>query len=127
MEFLTRRIVLVCIASLCCVIWYAIGAGGPKEVHALEPNQLERDEFDDVGDDGTASDAANQAPSFDRAYELLPKGRRFAHAGVITVTFGEPIHPPAFTQITDHYAAFGTLASRVQQPVLRLSAEASRA
>ena len=63
----------------------------------------------------------------DRAYDLLPKGRRFAHAGVITVTFGKPIHPPAFAEITDHYAAFGTLTSQVQQTVVRLSVEASRA
>ncbi|MCH7840099.1 MAG: 1-acyl-sn-glycerol-3-phosphate acyltransferase, partial [Planctomycetes bacterium] len=63
----------------------------------------------------------------DRAYDLLPKGRRFAHAGVITVTFGKPIHPPAFAEITDHYAAFGALTSQVQQTVVRLSAEASQA
>jgi len=57
----------------------------------------------------------------DHAFELLRKGRRFVRPGVITVTFGPPIHPPPREATADHYAAFHALTNQVQCAVDSLS------
>ncbi|MFQ5461219.1 MAG: AMP-binding protein [Phycisphaerae bacterium] len=53
----------------------------------------------------------------DRTYELLPKGRRLVHPGVVTVTFGQPVHPPPASQTEDHYQAFQTVTAQVEASV----------
>lgn len=61
----------------------------------------------------------------DRTFDLLPKGRRFAKPGLVTVTFGQPIVPPAWETLTDHFAAFHALTDEVERVVSELSRGAS--
>lgn len=56
-----------------------------------------------------------------RAYELLPKGQRFARPGLITVTFGRSVSPPDAEHIEDHYAAYRDLTEQVQAAVAGLA------
>jgi long-chain acyl-CoA synthetase len=56
-----------------------------------------------------------------RAHDLMPKGSRFARPGLVTVAFGEPIHPPSRKEITDYYAAFQELTCQVEQAVRALA------
>lgn len=56
----------------------------------------------------------------DRTYKLLRKGQRFIRPGSITVTFGEPIHPPSPEETVDHYAAFREVTEQVQDAVTAL-------
>jgi long-chain acyl-CoA synthetase len=55
-----------------------------------------------------------------RTYDLLPKGSRFAHPGIVTVTFGQPIQPPRADAIEDHYEAFREMTARVESAVTEL-------
>jgi len=57
----------------------------------------------------------------DHAYELLPKGQRFVRPGVITVTFGQAIHPPSREATSDHYVAFHALTQQIQDAVAALA------
>lgn len=57
----------------------------------------------------------------DHAFELLRKGRRLVRPGTITVTFGEPIHPPPRDSTTDRYGAFHSLTHQVQCAVEALA------
>jgi long-chain acyl-CoA synthetase len=62
-----------------------------------------------------------------RAFDLLPKGKRFVKPGSIVVRFGEPIGPPAVSEDDDRHEKFRELAAAVERSVARLSAGASRA
>ena len=59
------------------------------------------------------------------AYELFRKGQRFIRPGSVTVTFGEPVHPPPAEQVTDHYAAFRELAARIERAVADMREQAT--
>ena len=61
----------------------------------------------------------------DRTYKLLRKGQRLIRPGSITVTFGEPIHPPSPEETADHYAAFREVTEQVQDAVTALTNGAS--
>jgi long-chain acyl-CoA synthetase len=62
----------------------------------------------------------------DRAYDLFPKGSRFVRPGVITVSFGPPIHPPEPPKGMDRHDAYRALAREVEQSVVALVGEAQR-
>jgi long-chain acyl-CoA synthetase len=57
----------------------------------------------------------------DRAFELLPKGQRFARPGSITVSFGRPVYPPTPDEISDRYAMFQQLTQRVEAAVEQMT------
>ncbi|MFQ5414063.1 MAG: AMP-binding protein [Phycisphaerae bacterium] len=57
----------------------------------------------------------------DRTHDLLAKGRRFVRPGAVTVTFAEPVLPPAADETTDHYAVFRELTQHVHHAVTRLA------
>ncbi|RME40574.1 MAG: 1-acyl-sn-glycerol-3-phosphate acyltransferase [Planctomycetota bacterium] len=67
---------------------------------------------------------ARQAPIIpvyiDRAYDLWPKGQRFARPGRITVVFGKPIPPPASDDADTHETLLA-LTRRVQEAVTALA------
>jgi long-chain acyl-CoA synthetase len=56
-----------------------------------------------------------------RTFELLPKGRRIAKPGLVTVMFAPPIQPISRDQIEDYYAAFHDLTALVESSVRALS------
>jgi len=60
------------------------------------------------------------------AYDLWPKGQRFIRPGMVVVSLGKPVHPPARDQISDHYAAFQSVTTDVERAV-RAMAAGSRA
>ena len=57
-------------------------------------------------------------------YDLFPKGAWFARPGVVTVSFGAPIHPPELGPHADRHAAYRELIEEVERAVARLQAEA---
>lgn len=59
------------------------------------------------------------------AWELLPKGSRFARSGVVRVRFGRPIAPPLATE-EDQAKARQELTLRVQQAVEQLAGQRVR-
>lgn len=59
------------------------------------------------------------------AWELLPKGSRFARSGVVRVTFGRPIAPPLASADQDPAAARQELTQRIQSAVEQLAGKRS--
>jgi long-chain acyl-CoA synthetase len=60
----------------------------------------------------------------DRAFNLLPKGRRLIRPGTVEVTFGRPIYPPSVDELDDVYEGFRELAKQVESAVIALRDEA---
>lgn len=61
-----------------------------------------------------------------RTYDLLPKGKRVAKPGSVTVRFGAPVHPPETNDTTKLYEEFRALTERVEQAVRGMAEEAHR-
>ena len=62
----------------------------------------------------------------DRAFELLPKGRRFVKPGALTVRFGEPIAAPDLSEHGERAEVARDLAERVEAAVIAMSGETAK-
>ena len=69
------------------------------------------------------ADAPLVPARIEHAFELLPKGRKIVHPGVVKVTFGEPVYPQPWSNPKDvnkQYQGFRELSRHMQECVAQL-------